>query len=73
MKKLKKETIKVEILMEEGDSTEGMSLHQIEHECLEGGWSYAWEAVDSEIIEGEEACENACLAQGTDLSFFFPE
>jgi len=73
MKKLKKVTVKVEVLMEESQTLEGMNLTDIEAESLDGGWSYAFETVGEEIIEGHEACEKACNAQGTDIEFFFYE
>ena len=71
--KLKKVTVEVEVLMGENDHLDGMSLEAIENECLEGDWSYAFREGKEEIIEGREACESACLAQGSDLSFFFPD
>jgi len=72
-RRLKKVTLKVEILMEVDDSCDGRSLHQIEHECLEGDWSYRFSEEGEEIIEGDEAVEKACNEQATDVSFFFPE
>lgn len=71
--KLRKVTIQVEILMEENHDHTNMDLTEIEHECIEGEWSYAYKDVANEIIEGEEACKEACDKQGTDLSFFFPD
>ena len=71
--KLRKVTVEIEILMEVEESIDGMSLHQIESECLDGGWSYAWKQTKDEIIEGDEAIQKACNAQGTDPSFFYHE
>ena len=73
MEKLKKVTVKVEVLMEEGQSLDGMNLTAIERESMYGNFSYSFETVDEEIIEGRDVCEKACNAQGTDIDFFFYE
>ena len=72
-KKLKRVTLKVEVLMEEEDIAEGMSLADIEYECIDGGWSYEFDIIDETMIIGDDAIEEACNKQGTAVGFFFPE
>ena len=69
--KLRKVTIQVEILMEENHDHTNMDLTEIEHESIEGEWSYDYKTVGNEVLVGEKACKEACDKQGTDLSFFF--
>jgi len=71
IRKLKKVIVSIEILMEANDDVSGRSLHQIEDECLDGGWSYQMSEDESVIIEGDKAIEEACGKQATDPAFFF--
>ena len=72
MKKLKKVTYKLEVLMPVEDSPDE-SMENVAYEVIQGGWSGGGLNVDkTEIIEGDEAVEKACGEQGTDAEFFFP-
>lgn len=74
-KQLKRVRIVYEVLMPV-DSAIGveMNLSDIHLECMQGEWSgKGYEVIETEVLDGQDACEAACRDHGTDLEFFFEE
>ncbi len=69
-KRLKKTTIQVVVLCEADDTTEGYDLKEIMEKCDNDSWVGACGPRKEEIIEGEEACKEACEELGSSLDFF---
>lgn len=65
----------VEVLHEVGskDALGGMSLTQIDYECMNGSWSMRMYDLGPTVKLNREQADKACEEQHTDPSFFFEE